>query len=89
MPSFEFDTKEPADLALFAESLPKLVDIGMPIPVQWAMDKLGIPEAQEMSGVRRSAPHKRWGYPQIFRKMTACECGLGAVHALSAQPNGH
>lgn len=47
IPRFEFDTKEPADLALFADSLPKLVDVGLPIPVEWARDKLGIPELQE------------------------------------------
>ncbi|HDL4229969.1 TPA: DUF935 domain-containing protein [Mannheimia haemolytica] len=88
IPSFEFDTKEPADLALFAESLPKLVDIGMPIPVQWAMDKLGIPEAQENEAVLgRSAPPQAVGLSANFpQKMTACECGCGGkVHALSAQ----
>ncbi|MEE3701310.1 DUF935 domain-containing protein [Mannheimia haemolytica] len=90
IPSFEFDTKEPADLALFADSLPKLVDIGMPIPVQWAMDKLGIPEAQENEAVLGRAPPpqavglsaKIANFPQ---KTTACECGCGGkVQALSA-----
>lgn len=88
IPSFEFDTKETADLAVFADSLPKLVDIGMPIPVQWAMDKLGIPEAQENEAVLgRSAPPQAVGLSANFpQKMTACECGCGGkVHALSAQ----
>ncbi|HGO5822529.1 TPA: DUF935 domain-containing protein [Mannheimia haemolytica] len=93
IPSFEFDTKEPADLALFAESLPKLVDIGMPIPVQWAMDKLGIPEAQENEAVLgRSAPPQAVGLSAKFATSAhiegwnGCPCGCGGkVHALSAQ----
>lgn len=93
IPSFEFDTKETADLAVFADSLPKLVDIGMPIPVQWAMDKLGIPEAQENEAVlgRVSQP-QAVGLSAKFAKSAhiegwnGCPCGCGGkVHALSAQ----
>ncbi|QOF68902.1 DUF935 domain-containing protein [Actinobacillus sp. GY-402] len=47
IPHFEFDTKEPADLTQFADALPKLVSCGLPIPVSWALEKLGIPEAQD------------------------------------------
>lgn len=43
LPHFAFDLKETADLALYAEALPRLVNIGLPIPVAWASDKLGIP----------------------------------------------
>lgn len=84
IPSFEFDTKETADLAVFADSLPKLVDIGMPIPVQWAMDKLGIPEAQEGEAVLgRTTPPQAVGLSAHFAN---CSCGCGGkVHALSAQ----
>ena len=93
IPSFEFDTKEPADLALFADSLPKLVDIGMPIPTQWAMDKLGIPEAQENETVLgRANPPQAVGLSAKFAKSAhiegwnGCPCGCGGkVHALSAQ----
>lgn len=46
-PRFVFDTREPEDLSLYAESLPKLVGIGMRIPSKWAHDKLNIPEPDE------------------------------------------
>lgn len=97
IPTFEFDTKEPADLAVFADSLPKLVDIGMPIPVQWAMDKLGIPEAQENEAILgRVANPQAVGLSEKFAKIShiegrnGCPCGCGGkAHALSAQnPTG-
>lgn len=47
LPRFEFDTGEPEDLKLFAESLPKLVAMGMRIDPAWAHEKLRIPEAGE------------------------------------------
>ena len=43
-PRLEFDVTEGQDLTQYAESLPKLVDIGMKIPTTWAHDKLQIPE---------------------------------------------
>nr|DAK34977.1 MAG TPA: portal [Caudoviricetes sp.] len=45
LPQFEFDTRETADLAMIAEALPKLVDVGVQIPERWARDKLAIPDA--------------------------------------------
>ena len=47
LPVFEFDTRETADLAQFAEALPKLVDIGVQIPEGWAREKLAIPDVVE------------------------------------------
>lgn len=47
LPRFEFDIQEPEDLALYAESLPKLVDKGFKIPVRWVHDKLQIPVAEQ------------------------------------------
>lgn len=46
-PRFEFQTQQPEDLALLSEAVPKLVDIGMRIPVSWAHEKLQIPEPDE------------------------------------------
>lgn len=46
-PRFEFDTREAADIAVFADALPKLVDVGVQIPEGWVRDKLVIPEAAE------------------------------------------
>ncbi|NOU53111.1 DUF935 domain-containing protein [Pseudoalteromonas sp. JBTF-M23] len=42
-PRFEFDLSEPEDIKLYSESLPNLVDVGMPIPVRYVQDKLQIP----------------------------------------------
>jgi phage gp29-like protein len=47
MPRLAFDTREPEDLKLYAESLPKLVGIGVQVPVNWAQDKLRIPAPKE------------------------------------------
>jgi phage gp29-like protein len=43
-PRLVFDVREVEDLALYAESLPKLAGIGMRIPAKWAHEKLAIPE---------------------------------------------
>ncbi|MCT8547466.1 DUF935 domain-containing protein [Glaesserella parasuis] len=98
IPTFEFDTKEPADLALFADSLPKLVDIGLQIPANWARDKLGIPEVQEGEVVlgRVAQPTQAVGLSDRFAKSPLaplfqrgedyCPCGCGGrVHSFSAQ----
>ncbi|MCT8846725.1 DUF935 domain-containing protein [Glaesserella parasuis] len=98
IPTFEFDTKEPADLALFADSLPKLVDIGLQIPANWARDKLGIPEVQEGEVVlgRVAQPTQAVGLSERFAKSPLaplfqrgedyCPCGCGGkVHVFSAQ----
>ncbi|MDP0232223.1 DUF935 domain-containing protein [Glaesserella parasuis] len=88
IPTFEFDTKEPADLALFADSLPKLVDIGLQIPANWARDKLGIPEVQEGEAVleRAAQPTQAVGLSDRVVKSSYCPCGCGGrVHSFSAQ----
>lgn len=45
-PRIVFDTREPEDVSSWADSLPKLVAIGMKIGEAWAHDKLGIPSPQ-------------------------------------------
>lgn len=42
-PRFVSDTQEPDDLALYADALPKLVSVGVPIPARYANEKLKIP----------------------------------------------
>lgn len=54
-PRLVFDTRDPADLKLLAESLPPLVSMGMQIPVRWAHQELRIPEPQPDEPVLRSA----------------------------------
>lgn len=47
IPTFVFDTKEPEDIKTFADALPNLVKVGLPIPAKWVLDKLGIPQAED------------------------------------------
>ena len=54
-PSFEFDITEPEDLTNYAESLPKLVGVGMQVPVSWAHGKLQIPEPKDGEAVLAAA----------------------------------
>lgn len=42
-PRWVFDTQEPEDLKLYSESLPKLADAGVQIPVAWVSERLRIP----------------------------------------------
>ena len=51
VPKFEFDTREPEDIAVFADAIPKLVDVGVQIPESWVRDKLVIPDVQEGEAV--------------------------------------
>ncbi|MBQ4852697.1 DUF935 family protein, partial [Pseudoalteromonas sp. MMG012] len=46
-PRFEFDLSEAEDIKLYADSVPNLVDIGMPIPVRYMQDKLQIPAPEK------------------------------------------
>lgn len=46
-PRLVFDFRDVEDMGVFAESLPKLVSIGMKIPEKWAHEKLSIPEPIE------------------------------------------
>ncbi len=54
-PRFRFDTREPEDLKLYADAIPKLVEVGMEIPLDYAHDKLRIPRPQEDEEVLRPA----------------------------------
>lgn len=62
-PRIVFDTQEPEDIKLYSESLPKLADIGMRIPVSWAHDKLRIPEPEGEEPVLASAAKPPTGLP--------------------------
>jgi len=53
-PRFEFDITEPEDIKSFSESLPKLVDLGMRVSVEWAQDKLQIPIAKDDEEILKS-----------------------------------
>lgn len=42
-----FDTQEPDDLVLYADAIPKMVDVGLQVPLSWVQDKLKIPMPED------------------------------------------
>ena len=66
---FQLDVGETEDMAAYAEALPKLVDIGVQIPVQWAQEKLGIPQPEDGEPVLQATS------PAIWRQGLAATTG--------------
>lgn len=56
VPRFVFDTSEPEDMKLYADALPKLVNIGFQIDRKWAQDKLRMPEPEQGADALASTP---------------------------------
>lgn len=50
-PRLVFPMTEPEDMSAYAESLPKLVAVGVQVPVAWAQEKLQIPLPKEGEAV--------------------------------------
>lgn len=46
-PRMVFNMQETEDMGVFSSALPKLVGLGMRIKEEWAMERLGIPQAEE------------------------------------------
>ena len=68
-PVFRLDVGETEDMTAYAEALPKLVDIGVQIPVQWAQEKLGIPQPEAGEPVLQATS------PAIWRQGLAATTG--------------
>lgn len=68
-PVFRLDAGETEDMTAYAEALPKLVDIGVQIPVQWAQEKLGIPQPEDGEPVLQAT------LPAVFRQGVAAAGG--------------
>jgi len=85
VPRLEFDINEPEDVGQYAESLPKLVSMGMRIPLAWAHDKLQIPVAGDKE------PVLTMGQPAVPTPPPAGKAALKAkanrLAALGAQDN--
>lgn len=90
-PRFKLITGETEDIKVYAESLPKLVNIGVQVPQDWANNKLGIPLPQPGQPVL--------GKPSVLPMATTAELaklaaqnaqferfGLAALGAMPAQP---
>lgn len=70
LPQFVFDTRTPEDIKLYADSLPKLVGLGMRIKTEWVHDKLAIPQAQSDDEVL-IAPRPEMALPPELRPKEA------------------
>ncbi|MNV27545.1 hypothetical protein D3C71_1186990 [compost metagenome] len=84
-PEFRFDTRRVDDLRTLSLALPRLVDAGMQIPVDWAHERANIPKpaAGQAVLVRRVAP----GQPPEPNELTAATSRLGAaLAALTTSP---
>ena len=57
VPSLRFDVQEEEDFKMLADALPKVVDMGMRVPVKWAHELLRVPEPDE--GEEVLAPRKK------------------------------
>ena len=93
-PVFRLDVGETEDMTAYAEALPKLVDIGVQIPVQWAQEKLGIPQPEAGEPVLQATSPAIWRqgvaattagqmpFPPNFRCITAAVGQLPAGQLL-------
>lgn len=84
IPRFEFDTTETEDFVSFAESLPKLVDVGVQIPETWVRKKLGIPTVDEKDLIlsrKETAGNK----PQATNAILPCGCSMHSLHQHNKQ----
>lgn len=71
LPRLVFDTRKPADLQVFAESLPKLVQIGLQIPAAWAHEHLAIPQPEPGEAVLGIKPPASDTPPAATRRYIA------------------
>lgn len=56
LPKFKFLFQETEEIGTLADALPKLVAVGMKIPVNWVHERGGIPQAEEDEEVLSVAP---------------------------------
>ncbi|PAT41205.1 hypothetical protein CK623_02900 [Vandammella animalimorsus] len=77
-PVFAFKTREREDLTAYADALPKLVAIGMQIPVQWAQEELGIPQPEEGQPVLQAPATPAANGPAHFAAHTRVLPAAGA-----------
>lgn len=78
-PRIVFDTQEPEDIKLLSDSVPKLVGMGMQIPVSWAHSKLKIPHATGGEAVLSMAAKPQVGVPANTQEKASLRAGLPAI----------
>lgn len=78
MPRLVFDTREIEDIKLYAESLPKLVGLGLKVKTDWVYDKLAIPKPQDDDEVL-AAPRPEMALPPELRPQPRAALSYRAV----------
>lgn len=84
-PRFEFDTYEAEDLKLYADAMPKLVSIGMRIPVDHVHKKLRIPLAEKDEEVLQTAQPALQGNEALAGHAGCKHCNTAALNATQQQ----
>lgn len=82
-PHFVLDAQETEDITTWADALPKLAACGFQIPVQWAQEKLGIPQPQAGEAVLVATPAAVSAAPAF----AALNAQLVPANAQTAQPS--
>ena len=85
-PVFCLDVGETEDLTAYADALPKLVGVGMQIPVQWAQEKLGIPQPQAGEPVLQAGTSTTWRQGTAATSSRAWQWPLGVAVTAAQAP---
>lgn len=80
-PVFRLSVDEQEDLTAYADALPKLVAVGMQIPVQWAQERLGIPQPDEGEAVLQAQAPFSGGVLPMAAATAAPATGRYMAHA--------
>ncbi|SFF13531.1 DUF935 domain-containing protein [Nitrosomonas sp. Nm166] len=88
-PRLVFDLGEAEDLSLYADALPKLVDVGLTVPVSWARDRLRIPEPEGDEPVLMRSQSTNPTIPPSTTQATKCHPELveGSLSVAAATAN--
>ncbi|MGO4380363.1 DUF935 domain-containing protein [Pseudoduganella sp. RAF53_2] len=78
-PRFVLDVEEPEDLVAYADALPKLVGVGFKVPVDWAHERLHIPQPTDGQETLRIAP-------QVLPADKPAQAALTGVVTIGAAP---
>jgi phage gp29-like protein len=82
-PRWVFKIEETEDIATYSDALPKLVGVGMPIPVSWAQQRLGIPAPQDSEPVLAAAVPAATASAPVLAKASQLPAGQDAIDVLA------
>ncbi|RRW90604.1 DUF935 domain-containing protein [Pandoraea apista] len=86
-PRFEFETREVADIRMYADALPKLVGMGAKIQRKWVHEKLSIPEPEDGDELL-TIPRPELSVPPDMRPAERLEMPRGVKTAANSRTSG-